>query len=193
MEVIRVGDILDKAIVFAVNEHKGAVRKGTDTPYILHPLEAAAIVGSMTNDEDVIAAAVLHDILEDTPVTAAQLRNEFCERITELVITETEDKRTDKPPGETWKLRKRETIDALRNEPSLAVKMIALGDKLSNVRAMHSDYLKVGDRLWERFNQKSKAEHGWYYRSVAEAIKDLAAYPAWQEYDRLVREVFESD
>ena len=77
-------------------------------------------------------------------------------------------------------------------ESSLSVKMIALGDKLSNIRAMYSDYKEIGDKLWARFNQKSKLEHGWYYRSIAEATKELSAFHAWQEYSRLVREVFTS-
>ena len=71
-------------------------------------------------------------------------------------------------------------------EPSPEIKMLALGDKLSNIRAVYRDYQKDGDQLWERFNQKDKAEHGWYYRSIAEATKDLTAFPAWQEYNQLV-------
>ena len=78
-------------------------------------------------------------------------------------------------------------------ENSTDIKMLALGDKLSNIRAMFRDYQEIGDKLWERFNQKNKAEHGWYYRSIAEATKELAVFPAWQEYDRLVRNVFGSN
>lgn len=63
------GEILNKAIVYAVKVHNGQVRKGTQVPYILHPLEAASIVGTLTTDEEVIAAAVLHDVVEDTAAT----------------------------------------------------------------------------------------------------------------------------
>ena len=110
--------ILDKAIVFAVQAHSGMVRKGTKTPYILHPLEAAAIVATMTDDEEVIAAAVLHDVLEDTPVTVNQLIEEFGQRVTAFVSAESENKREDIPATETWKLRKQETIDALTMKTS---------------------------------------------------------------------------
>jgi myo-inositol-1(or 4)-monophosphatase len=190
-EVTRMENVLDRAIVFAVSAHRGVFRKGTKIPYILHPLEAAAIVGTMTGDEEIIAAAVLHDVLEDTPVTVDQLRQEFGARVAALVCSESEDKRNSLPAVDTWKLRKQETLDALARETDLAVMMIALGDKLSNIRAMHNDYQKLGDRLWERFNQKDKSEHGWYYKGVAAAIIDLSSYPAWQEYTRLVSEVFE--
>jgi GTP diphosphokinase / guanosine-3',5'-bis(diphosphate) 3'-diphosphatase len=70
--------------------------------------------------------------------------------------------------------------------------MITLGDKLSNIRAIDWDYQQIGDQLWERFNQKDKAEIGWYYRSVVDAIRELAEYPAWQELDELIGKVFTS-
>ena len=58
--------IVDKAIAFAVRKHSGTPRKGTKIPYIVHPMEAAAIVAGMTDDQELIAAALLHDTLEDT-------------------------------------------------------------------------------------------------------------------------------
>lgn len=184
------GAVLDKAIKFAVDAHSGMNRKGTTLPYILHPLEAAAIVGSMTSDEEIIAAAVLHDVLEDTDVDEEELQANFGKRVAELVRTESEDKRTDRPAAETWELRKTETIEALKLKSDPATKMIALGDKLANIREMHSDYTKIGDKLWERFNQKDKGKHVWYYRSIADATKVLSGFPAWQEFVRLIPEVF---
>jgi myo-inositol-1(or 4)-monophosphatase len=184
------GDLLDRAIVFAVKAHSGMRRKGNSVPYILHPLEAAVVAATMTDDEEVIAAAVLHDVLEDTPVIARQLRNAFGERVTALVLAESEDKRADRPASETWKLRKQETVDALMREVRPEVKIIALSDKLSNLRTISQDYQKIGDRLWDQFNQKDKSEHGWYYRSIAKATKALSDFPAWQEYDALVKKLF---
>ena len=61
--------LVDRAIIFATRAHSGATRKGTNIPYIVHPIEAAAIVSAMTDDEEVIAAAILHDVLEDTDAT----------------------------------------------------------------------------------------------------------------------------
>ncbi len=55
--------LVDQAIIFAAKAHAGAVRKGSKVPYIVHPIEAAAIVAGMTDDPEVIAAAVLHDVL----------------------------------------------------------------------------------------------------------------------------------
>lgn len=82
--------LLDEAIIFAVQAHSGQVRKGTNRPYILHPLEAAAIVASMTDDLEVIAAAVLHDTMEDANVSLAEITSKFGPRVAGLVQAETE-------------------------------------------------------------------------------------------------------
>jgi GTP diphosphokinase / guanosine-3',5'-bis(diphosphate) 3'-diphosphatase len=182
--------VLDKAIAFAADAHRGQLRKGTSTPYVLHPLEAAAIVATMTDDLEVIAAAALHDVLEDGDATEAAVREAFGDRIAALVASETEDKRRDRPAEETWRIRKQETVDRLRQTSDPAVKMLAIGDKLSNMRAIQRDFQVHGDRLWARFNQKSKAQHAWYYRSVAEATNDLSRTAAWQEYYNLTVKVF---
>lgn len=182
--------LLDRAIIFATKAHSGTTRKGTNVPYIVHPIEAAAIVSAMTDDEEIIAAAVLHDVLEDTDATEDDLYARFGHRITELVADESEDKRRTLPAALTWKMRKQETITFLATRASREAKMLALADKLSNLRAIYRDTCIIGDKVWERFNEKDKKMHGWMYRSIAEALRELEDHPTWQEYDRLVRTVF---
>ena len=182
--------LLDEAIRFAVQAHSGQPRKGTNMPYILHPLEAAAIVATMTNDLEIIAAAVLHDTLEDAHISVTEITEKFGQRVADIVNSETENKRNDQSASETWLIRKQETIDHLIREQDLAVKMVALGDKLSNIRAMYRDQLEVGEKLWERFNQKDPVMHAWYYRAIAKATQELEHFPAWQEYSLLVEKVF---
>ncbi len=183
--------LMDRAIVFATRAHSGTYRKGTNIPYIVHPIEAAAIVSTMTDDPDMIAAAVLHDVVEDTDATVEEISFFFNERIAKLVEAESEDKRKDLPPQETWMVRKMETLEFLRNYADREAKILALADKLSNMRAIHRDQNTVGDKLWERFNEKDKAKHGWMYRQVAGALSELSDTFAWQEYDELVRKTFE--
>ena len=182
-------NLLDKAIVFATVAHEGQFRKGTNIPYILHPLEAAAIVGSITTDVEILAAAVLHDVVEDTSVTIDEIREQFGERIANLVANESENKREDLPAENTWKIRKQETLEHLKNAP-IEVKMITLGDKLSNIRAIHRDYKMLGDELWQRFNQKDKNEHFWYYNGVANCLVELENHQAYQEYVDLIQKTF---
>lgn len=183
--------LYEKAVVFATIAHQSATRKGSRIPYLSHPVEAAAIVAEMTDDQELIAAAVLHDVVEDTDVTLQELRKIFGERIAFYVGGESEDKRRDLPPESTWVLRKQETIDFLRERADCNAKMLALADKLSNLRSISRDVEKVGDRLWDRFHQKDKAMHGWMYRQIAEALRDLEGYSVWKEYDWLIRKVFE--
>lgn len=183
--------LMDRAIVFATRAHSGTYRKGTSIPYIVHPIEAAAIVSTMTDDPDMIAAAVLHDVVEDTDATLEEIRFFFNDRIADLVDAESEDKRKDLPPQETWMMRKMETLEFLKQEADRDAKILALADKLSNMRAIHRDQNTVGDRLWERFNEKRKEKHAWMYRQVAEALSELKDTFAWQEYDDLVRKTFE--
>jgi myo-inositol-1(or 4)-monophosphatase len=182
-------NILDKAIVFATERHSGSVRKGTDIPFIVHPLEAVSIAAGITNDIEVLAAAVLHDVVEDTPTQLPEIEAAFGKRVAELVASESEDKMTDIPPSESWKLRKEATITALQTA-SYDEKTLVLADKLSNIRAINRDYTLIGEKLWERFNQKDKKMHGWYYRSVAEALSDLSDTTAYNEFCRLVESTF---
>ena len=107
------GKLLDKAITFATKVHEGQLRKGTEIPYILHPLEAAAIVGTMTTDDEIISGAVLHDVVEDTDTTVEQIRGLFGDRVAELVASESEDKRENLSAQSTWKIRKQETLNHL--------------------------------------------------------------------------------
>ena len=182
-------ELLDKAICFAVKAHSGSVRKGTETPYIVHPMEVVAIVATMTNDFNVLAGAVLHDVVEDTEYTIDEIRAEFGDSVAGLVGAESENKREDLPSEATWKVRKQETLEHLLHAP-VEVKMITLGDKLSNIRAIYRDYSVLGDKVWERFNQKDKNEHAWYYCGVAKKLGELSETFAYREYVELVEKVF---
>lgn len=184
------GKTLNDAIEFATKVHADQFRKGTDIPYILHPLEAATIVGTMTTDTEVIAGAVLHDVVEDTDTTVEQIKELFGERIARLVASESENKRENEAAENTWKIRKQETLDHLKTAP-IEVKMITLGDKLSNIRAINRDYNTIGDDLWQRFNQKDKNEHYWYYKSIADCLTELKNHQAYEEYCELIKKTFE--
>ena len=185
-------DIFDEAVCFAVNKHSGQTRKMAGAPYILHPMEVASIVGTMTDDKDVLAAAVLHDTVEDTDATLDEIREKFGKRIALLVMTETEEKRPDRPPAETWELRKEETLIILESTKDIGVKMMWLGDKLSNMRSFARAYRKEGDALWQQFNQKDPAKQFWYYKRIIAGLSDLKEYDAYKEFVSLVNEVFQN-
>jgi myo-inositol-1(or 4)-monophosphatase len=184
-------DKVTKAIEFAAKAHDGMCRKKDKTPYILHPLEAAVIVGTMTTDQDVISAALLHDVVEDTDITINEIEEKFGKRVRELVESETEDKRADLPPEDTWRIRKEESLEVLKNSEDVAVLMLWIGDKLSNMRSFYRIWKNEGDGMWQSFNQKDPEQQFWYYSTIAELTASLKNFSAWQEYYELVKIVFE--
>ena len=183
-------DKVTKAIQFAAEAHDGMRRKKDKNPYILHPLEAAVIVGSMTDDEDVVCAALLHDVVEDTPITVEEVEAQFGARVRALVESETEDKRADLPPEDTWRIRKEESLEDLANSGDEAVLMLWLGDKLANMRSFYRIFKNEGESMWQSFNQKDPKQQEWYYTSIADLTSPLKGFAAWQEYNALVNIVF---
>lgn len=184
--------LLDRAIEFAMVKHAGQVRKGTSIPYFTHVMEAMEIVSRMTEDEELRAAAVLHDTLEDTKTTKEELVEAFGQRVADLVAVESEDKRKERPEGETWLIRKTETIEHLR-EADTEIRMLALGDKLSNIRAMTRDYKVIGEKLWQKFNEKNPVMQGMYYGELANAFGEdetLRETPEYREYIELCAGLF---
>ena len=183
-------ELVSEAIVFATRAHDGMRRKKSEAPYILHPMEAAVIVGTMTDDQNLIAAAALHDVVEDAGVTLEEIKEKFGQRVWELVGSETEDKRADLPPAETWRIRKEESLAVLKNTEDLGVLMVWLGDKLANMRSLYRDFKVEGVQMWQRFNQKDPAEQAWYYRSIVTLTQRLSHTGAWLEYKTLTELVF---
>ena len=183
-------ELVSEAIAFAVKAHDGMRRKKSSVPYILHPMEAAVIVGTMTEDQHLIAAAVLHDVVEDAGITIEEIEERFGKRVRELVQSETENKRDHLPAAQTWRIRKEESLAILKNTEDTGVLMVWLGDKLANMRSIYRDWKVEGDAMWQRFNQKDAGEQAWYYRSIATLTQRLSHTAAWLEYKTLTELVF---
>ena len=183
-------ELVSEAIAFAVKAHDGMRRKKSETPYILHPMEAAVIVGTMTSDQNLISAAALHDVVEDAEISIEQIEELFGKRVRELVESETEDKRAELPPSTTWRIRKEESLEVLKNTEDVGVLMVWLGDKLANMRAIYRDFKKDGVAMWNKFNQSNPDQQAWYYRSIVEHTKRLSHTSAWIEYKALTELVF---
>ena len=181
--------LLDRAIVFAVRAHAGTERRGKGFPYIVHPMEAVEIVATMTKDQELLAAAVLHDTVEDTDTTVEQIRTEFGDRIASLVASESDIVVDGVSEEDSWHARKQAAIDRL-TRASHDAKMVALGDKLSNMRAIARDYARQGDALWNLFHVKDRKEHEWHYRGLAESLRELQDTFAYQEFEQLINQVF---
>ena len=176
-------NMIKEAAEFADRAHQGVFRKGTEIPYITHPMETAAIVTAFTDEPEMIAAALLHDVIEDAGVTREELEEKFGPRVAFLVDGESEDK------SKSWVERKGATVERLKTA-TRDEKILALADKLSNIRSTARDYLVLGDEVWQRFNQKDKEMQGWYYKGVAEALKEFKGHIYYEEYVMLCERVF---
>ena len=178
-------DLFDRAAKFAIDAHRGAERKGKGYPFILHPMEAAAIVASISNDPELLAAAILHDTVEDTDVSLEQIRHEFGDRVMTLVFNET----SHLPHNAPWRVRKKAQADHIASAPRDS-KIVAIGDKLSNLRTIVTDYRQIDDALWQRFRApKGKDDILWYYTILADALKELAGTQPYEEYLKLLDEI----
>ena len=147
-----------------------------------------SIVATMTNDQELLAAAVLHDVIEDTDTTADDLRREFGERIAMLVEAES-DVRMDGSKADSWHRRKQAALDRL-TASGRDVKIVALGDKLSNMRAIARDFVRYGDDFWKQFHAKDPQSHAWRFRALVDAMSELKGLEAYEEFASLVECVF---
>ena len=184
-------ELLDRAIIFAVNAHHNTERRGKGFPYIVHPMEAVEIVATITPDQELLAAAALHDTIEDTDVTVEDIRREFGNRIAELVYAESDRFTEGVSEEDSWHDRKQAAIDRLA-AASHDAKIVAMGDKLSNMRVIWRDYKTIGDELWKIFHVQNKASHEWHYRSLAASLAELNDTFAYQEFIELIEKVFGS-
>lgn len=159
---------LEKAMRYAMECHKGAVRKGSERPYILHPIETLQILAAMNADTNLMAAGLLHDTLEDTDAVLTDIYEQFGADVAELVSSHTEDKR------KIWYMRKLQTIAELPDS-TIRHKMLVMADKVSNLRSMYADYKRIGDELWQRFNAPKELQ-AWYYSKIADGLDELQNY-----------------
>lgn len=153
-----------KAIEFASTAHRNHFRKGTKVPYIIHPIAVAKILIESDCPDHVIIAGILHDTVEDTPVSLDDIQQTFGEEIMNLVKAVSEPDKS-----APWELRKEHTIESLETDPP-DVLFISLADKLDNIEAIKDDYAKVGESVWERFRRPYEKQK-WYYESLAEVFR----------------------
>ncbi len=182
-------ELLDRAIIFAVQAHAGTERRGKGFPYIVHPMEAMEIVATITPDQELLAAAALHDTVEDTDVTVEEIRAQFGDRIASLVAAESDEMPEGVSEEDSWHARKKAAIDRLA-AASHDAKIVALGDKLSNMRAIARDYAVKGDELWKIFHASDPKDHEWHYRGLANSLRELSDTFAFQEFEALIDQVF---
>lgn len=172
-----------KAVEFADVAHAGQYRKITRTPYIFHPLQVADILRECGCDKKVIAAAVLHDTVEDTTVSLEEIREKFGDQIAALVEAASEPDKSI-----SWEERKSHTLISLRTAP-MDVLLLCCADKLDNIRSIRNDAVRLGERIWSRFN-RGKEKQEWYYTNLAALFRERSdGEPGASLFERFSGEV----
>lgn len=183
-------NIVEEAIVFATSAHEGQTRRKSQIPYIVHPMEVASIIATVTDDLKTIAAGILHDTVEDCGVDPEELRAKFGDDVAEIVLGESEEVGLSGSRSDTWLYRKQKSIDDLRATTDKRIKILWLADKLANIRSFHRLYLKDKDKMWEPFHQKDPKVQLWYYKEILDCLSEFKGTLAYTELEEKIKIIF---
>ncbi|MDX2039080.1 MAG: HD domain-containing protein [Isosphaeraceae bacterium] len=161
---------IERALILALSAHHSQRRKATEIPYAYHVVAVAGILARAGFDEEVQIAGLLHDLLEDTPVTAEEVASQFGPEIVGVVRGCSEVKFDADGRSRPWLDRKREHVAGLRSA-TLAVCAVTLADKLHNLFTICED-LEAGLEVWSRFNASREQIIAYQRAAVAVCERD---------------------
>ncbi|WP_316568784.1 HD domain-containing protein [Neobacillus sp. YIM B06451] len=175
--------LIDKALRFAAEAHEGQYRKGTKTPYITHPVAVGMLLLKHGYSEELVAAGILHDTVEDTDATLEDIETRFGRNVAEVVAGCSEPDKT-----LSWEERKEHTIELLKTT-SNEIRAVACADKLHNISSILDDVEQGGDEVWSRFN-RGRDKQEWYYRSLIDSLGSQGPFPLLEELKTAVQTAF---
>ena len=179
--------LIDRALVVSATAHRNQVRKGSQVPYVIHPVHVALLLIRHQFPDEVIIAALLHDVVEDTSITLAELRTEFGEEVARLVAAVSEQKTEGAEPL-PWKVRKEAQLRKL-GHADRHIAAIKTADALHNLQATLCDLTQRGPEVWTRF-RASQSDQLWYYRSLHEVLTQrLGDHPLLTELSDALAEL----
>lgn len=171
-------NIIEKAVRVSVTAHKDQTRKGDDLPYIIHPFMVSIKLAKYNFPDTVIAAALVHDVLEDTEYPEDTLKNELGDDVLEIVKAVTND---DSLP---WEEKKKKYVETVR-AGSEGAKAVAVADKIHNLESLLLAYSEQGPELWKKFN-RGKEQKLWFENEVLKMLKETWEHPLIEEYEKLL-------
>jgi (p)ppGpp synthase/HD superfamily hydrolase len=175
-----------RAFQFAFKMHSGQARKASTIPYIAHLMGVASLVLEAGGDEDLVIAALLHDVVEDcggAPILA-RVRKQFGVRVAKVVEGCTDADSYPKPP---WRERKERYLAHLKDADA-ETRLVSAADKLNNIRSILTDYRQLGELVWERFNGGREGTL-WYYRALLDEFLRQPPNRITHDLDLAVREL----
>ncbi len=173
--------LIEKAMTLAERAHAGQTRKEAPIPYIVHPVSVALILARHGFSDEVVAAALVHDVVEDTPVSADEIRAELGEEVAELVAPVTHN------DSLSWDEKKKAYIEAVRQAPE-GVKALSVADKIANAHSLLTAYEEQGIGVWKYFNA-GRDKKLWFENAMLEMLQETWKHPLVDEYAALVAQL----
>lgn len=173
-------NIIEKAVRVSVAAHKDQTRKGDSLPYIIHPFMVALKLAKYNFSDVVIAAALAHDILEDTEFPEDKLKDELGEEVLKIIRAVTNDESL------PWEEKKKKYVETVR-DGSEGAKAVAVADKIHNLESLLIAHEEQGPDLWKKFN-RGKEQKLWFENEVLKMLKETWQHPLIDEYEKLLEQ-----
>jgi len=173
--------LVERAVRIALAAHEGQTRKGEDVPYITHPLTVGIRLAQEGFSEEIIAAAIVHDVVEDTPVTLEEIRSELGEEVASIVEGVSHD------DSLSWEEKKEKYAESIR-VGSEGVKAVALMDKIHNAEYLLNSYDELGTEVWARF-KRGKEKKIWFEEMMLSVFKETWDHPLVEYYETLIQKL----
>lgn len=168
-----------------LNAHGEQIRKTDGSPYVVHPMMVAKKLARLDFPDEIIAAAMIHDVLEDTDITEQQLRQELGNEVVNIILPLSEDKKLE------WEERKKKYITDVKNAGP-ATKAVSIADKIHNLESVIETYKTMGSAIWTKFN-RGKEQKMWFEREMLKAFQESWDHPMIAEYEKLLKQVEKLD
>jgi (p)ppGpp synthase/HD superfamily hydrolase len=184
-------DQIFRGIERATVLHHGQTRRVTGAPYIVHPYAVGFLLAHFIDDESVIIAGLLHDVLEDVPsYTRDMLETEFGPVVAKLVSEVTEDnaiyeEHPELPHADRVRLKKMDYLERLADDSEGAL-MIAAADKICNTRSFLEEYPKLGTKFWEGY-RGTPERYLRFSLAFNAIIQEKLKHPLADELDRVTK------
>jgi len=180
-------DKIEYAIYFATKAHKGQKRKIEDIDMIFHPFTVGMLLQRNGCEEEVVAAGILHDVVEDTSYTFEDIEEEFGEKVKSFVYDASEPDKS-----LSWEERKKHTIEHIKGAP-LGSKLIVACDKINNLEDLYESIQKYGEEQSYNSLKRGKDLQKWYYSTVYESCinGEDKNHPIFKRYKNILNKLFD--
>lgn len=170
--------LTERALRIALDAHQGQTRKIDKSPYIVHPIMVAMRLTRHGFSEEVVAAGLVHDVVEDTPLTREDLARDLGESVAALVDAVSEDKTI------PWEDRKRKYIEVVRSG-SEGVKAISVCDKIHNAESLILGHSQIGAGIWQNFT-RGREQQLWFQKEMLRMLQESWRHPLVEEFAAVV-------